>query len=283
MREACYSPAMRPPSPLSIVALSSPLACVSAGAGGLGVATPAAAQVIALTKEQAAALAAYDKALREFKAILAQRRAQIDAKKKLPNLPGQAVYLARLKVMSTYKDLTDALPSRIGRPNKFGVPPAYFDADIEPLIEEYAALFKIMQAPPAGAQASETPFKDVADLGPGDRARQGPRCGDRRRGGPHQPRAVLCRDERQPEHRQCALQQVQGQPADGRRGRSQGAQGVGGAQAEDRGARSCGGRARRQGDGARRQGRPAVQSLDRGAQRADERATPTCSRRSRRS
>ena len=32
--------------------------------------------------------------------------------------------------MSTYKDLTDALPSRIGRPNKFNVPPAYFDAEI---------------------------------------------------------------------------------------------------------------------------------------------------------
>jgi hypothetical protein len=67
--------------------------------------------------------------------------------------------------MSTYKDFTDAVPSRIGRPNKFGVPPAYFDADIEPLIEEYAALFRIMQAPPADAQASPTPFKDVADLG----------------------------------------------------------------------------------------------------------------------
>ena len=110
-------------------------------------------------------MAAYDKALREFKAILAQRRAQIDGKKKLPNLPGQAVYLARIKVISTYKDLTDALPSRIGRPNKFGVPPAYFDAAIEPLVEEYAALFRVMQAPPADAQASETPFKDVADLG----------------------------------------------------------------------------------------------------------------------
>jgi hypothetical protein len=67
--------------------------------------------------------------------------------------------------MSTYKALTDALPSRIGRPNKFGVPPAYFDADIEPLIEEYSTLFRIMQAPPAGAQASDAPFKDVADLG----------------------------------------------------------------------------------------------------------------------
>jgi hypothetical protein len=43
--------------------------------------------------------------------------------KPLPDRPGQAVYLARLKVASTYKDLTDALPSRIGQTNKFGVPP----------------------------------------------------------------------------------------------------------------------------------------------------------------
>jgi hypothetical protein len=130
----------------------------------LGHATPAHAEAPALTKAQDAATTAYDKALRKFKAVLAERRAQIDGKQKLPNLPGQAIYLARLEVMSTYKDLTDALPSRIGRPNKFGVPPAYFDADIEPLIEEYAALFRVMQAPPAGAQASETPFKDVVDL-----------------------------------------------------------------------------------------------------------------------
>jgi hypothetical protein len=67
--------------------------------------------------------------------------------------------------MSTYKDLTDANPLRIGRPNKFGVPPAYFDVAIEPLIDEYTALFKHMQTPPSYAQASETPFKDVADLG----------------------------------------------------------------------------------------------------------------------
>jgi hypothetical protein len=126
--------------------------------------TLAAAHSGALTKEQVASVAAYDKALREFKAVLAERRAQINAKRALPNLPGQALYLARLKVMSTYKDLTDALPSRIGRVNKFGVPAAYFDADIEPLIEEYGALFRIMQAPPKEAQASETPFKDVAVL-----------------------------------------------------------------------------------------------------------------------
>ena len=66
--------------------------------------------------------------------------------------------------MSAYKDLTDAVPSKIGRPNKFGIPPAYFDADKEPLIDEYRALFDILEAPPANAQKSDTPFKDVVDL-----------------------------------------------------------------------------------------------------------------------
>jgi hypothetical protein len=140
------------------------IALGGASGGGLGV-TPGLAQAGALSKEQEAARAAYEAALREFKEVLAERRAQIDAKQPLPNLPGQAIYLARIKVMSTYKDLTDALPSRIGRPNKFGVPPAYFDAEIEPLIEEYTALFRILQAPPANAQASSTPFEDVVDLG----------------------------------------------------------------------------------------------------------------------
>jgi hypothetical protein len=156
--------AMPSTSPFSVLTVLV-LALVASGVGGARFAKFAVAQPAVLTKEQTAALAAYDKALREFKAILAQRRAQIEGKQKLPSLPGQAIYLARLKVMSTYKDLTDALPSRIGRANKFGVPPAYFEAEIEPLIEEYAALFRIMQAPPAGAQASETPFKDVVDLG----------------------------------------------------------------------------------------------------------------------
>jgi hypothetical protein len=68
-------------------------------------------------------------------------------------------------MMGAYKDLTDVLPSRIGRPNKYGIPSAYFDADLEPLIDEYRALFSIMQAPPAYAQKSETPYKDVVDLG----------------------------------------------------------------------------------------------------------------------
>ena len=132
---------------------------------GATLSTPAHAEQPKLTKPQAAALAEYDTALRAFKTILAQRRAQITAGEPLPSLPGQAVYLARIKVISTFKDLTDALPARIGRPNKFNVPPAYFDAALEPLIDEYAELFRIMQAPPATAQASETPFKDVVDLG----------------------------------------------------------------------------------------------------------------------
>jgi hypothetical protein len=126
--------------------------------------SPAAAQS-AIAQPPSDALSAYNAALNQFKSILRQRRAQIESKQPLPNLPGQAVYLARNAMISAYKDLTDALPSRIGRPNKFGLPPAYFDADNEPLLEEYEALFKIMQAPPASAQNSETPFKDVVELG----------------------------------------------------------------------------------------------------------------------
>src|SRR5262245_22315049 len=127
--------------------------------------SPAPAQPAALTAPQSEALDRYTEAANEFKSILRQRRAQIDAKQPLPNLPGQALYLARNNMISAYKDLTSVLPSRIGRPNKFAIPPAYFDADNEPLLDEYVALFAIMQAPPANAQNSKTPFKDVVDLG----------------------------------------------------------------------------------------------------------------------
>jgi hypothetical protein len=68
-------------------------------------------------------------------------------------------------MLGAYKDLTDALPSRIGRPNKYGIPPAYLDADNEPLIDEYKNLISAMQAPAADAQNSDTAFKDVVDLG----------------------------------------------------------------------------------------------------------------------
>jgi hypothetical protein len=137
---------------------------IPAPIGNLGLLSPAMAQPGALTKKQSDAVNAYDTAVNGFKSILAQRRAQINSKQPLPNLPGQAIYLARINMLSTYKDLTDALPSRIGRPNKFGIPPAYFDADNEPLIDEYRNLFDILEAPPVNAQKSDTPFKDVADL-----------------------------------------------------------------------------------------------------------------------
>ena len=139
------------------------LASVAAHAGGL--VTSAAAQASARAQAQAAAVLHMTRRCVAFKAVLAERRAQINAKQKLPDRPGQALYLARREVMSSYKDLTDAMPARIGRGNKFKVPPAYFDVAIEPLIDEYAAVFKVMQAPPASAQESKTPFKDVADLG----------------------------------------------------------------------------------------------------------------------
>jgi len=119
----------------------------------------------ALTPAQLEARDAYDRALAQFKSILSERRAQISSHQPLPNLPGQAVYLARVNMMSAYKDLTDALPSKIGRDNKFGIPPAYFDADNEPLLDEYRKLFDLMEAPPANAQNSDTPFRDVVDLG----------------------------------------------------------------------------------------------------------------------
>jgi hypothetical protein len=117
------------------------------------------------TQTQSEALERYTGALSRFKSILQQRRAQISSHQLLPKLPGQALYLARVDTLSTYKDLTDAAPAKIGRPNKFGIPPAYFDADNEPLIDEYTALFTVMQAPPANAQSSDTPLKDVVDLG----------------------------------------------------------------------------------------------------------------------
>src|SRR5262249_16023795 len=138
---------------------------VPADIGDLGFVSPAQGQTAALTPAQSDALNAYNKTVNDFKSILRERRAQINSNQPLPNLPGQALYLARINMMSAYKDLTDALPSKIGRANKFGIPPAYFDADTEPLIEEYRNLFDIMEAPPANAQNSDTPFKDVVDLG----------------------------------------------------------------------------------------------------------------------
>jgi hypothetical protein len=155
------------PRLLAIIGLCSlaNLAELPVSIGNLSLISFALGQPAALMKSQSDALNAYNKTVQDFRSILSERRAQIDAKQKLPDVPGQALYLARVAVMSAYKDLTDVMPSRIGRPNKYKIPPAYFDADNEPLIDEYKNLFRIMQAPPADAQKSDTPFKDVVDLG----------------------------------------------------------------------------------------------------------------------
>jgi hypothetical protein len=137
---------------------------VPAAIGNLAFIRPAMGQPAAPAKKQADALKTYNEARKDFETILARRRAQIDSNQPLPNLPGQALYQARNNMISAYKDLTDAVPSRIGRPNKFGIPAAYFDAENEPLLDEYVKLFDRMQAPPSDAQNSETPFKDVVDL-----------------------------------------------------------------------------------------------------------------------
>ena len=143
-----------------------PAAAIAAVVLLLAAATPQGVISPALAQTSAAdTLSTYNKAVSDFKSALKNLRAQLNSHQALPNRPGQALYLARNAMMSSYKDLTDADPSRIGRPNKFRIPPAYFDADNEPLLEEYYALFDILDAPPANAQKSDTPLKDVVDLG----------------------------------------------------------------------------------------------------------------------
>jgi hypothetical protein len=138
---------------------------VSMAVLAIGLFASAAVGQPALTKKQSDALSAYNDAVARFKTILNERRAAISSPKPPSNLPGQALYLARNDMMSTYKDLTDALPSRIGKPNKFEIPPAYFDAVNEPLLDEYKKIFAVLDAPPANAQKSDTPLKDIVDLG----------------------------------------------------------------------------------------------------------------------
>ena len=55
---------------------------------------PATGQPIALTRRQSNALDTYTHALSNFKSILRERRGEIDSNQRLPNLPGQALYLA---------------------------------------------------------------------------------------------------------------------------------------------------------------------------------------------
>jgi hypothetical protein len=155
-----------PPASIAADAIVSAVASlVAAAIGNFGFASPAMGEPAAPSKKQSDALDTYSNSVSSFESILSQRRALVDSNRPLPNLPGQALYLARNNMISAYKDLTDALPSKIGGPNKYGIPPAYFDAGKEPLLDEYRRLFDLMQAPPVNAQKSDTPFKDVVDLG----------------------------------------------------------------------------------------------------------------------
>jgi hypothetical protein len=152
------SPGFRPLSKSTLLAIACAIAVAFAPISGVH------SQPAALTQAQSDAVSAYNDAVKRFESVLSERRAEINAGLKLPHLPGQALYLARVDMMSAYKDLTDAIPSRIGKPNRFGIPPAYFDAETEPLIEEYVKLFRTMEAPPVNAQKSDTPLKDVVEL-----------------------------------------------------------------------------------------------------------------------
>src|ERR1700733_11123487 len=75
----------------AIINTAAPLA--AATTGNLGFISPAMAEPAILTKRQSDALQAYNNAVKNFEQVLGQRRAQINSKQPLPNLPGQALYL----------------------------------------------------------------------------------------------------------------------------------------------------------------------------------------------
>ena len=79
------------PVSIAIDAIINTVALVPAAIGTLGFMSAAIAQPGALTEKQSEALHTYDKAVKNFESILAQRRAQIDSKRPLPDRPGQAV------------------------------------------------------------------------------------------------------------------------------------------------------------------------------------------------
>jgi hypothetical protein len=196
-----------PPASIAADAIITTVASlVAAAIGNLGFMSPAMGEPVALTKKQSDALNTYNNSRSRFESILGQRRAQINSNQRLPNLPGQALYLARNNMMSAYKDLTDALPSKIGGPNKYGIPPAYFNAANEPLLDEYRRLFDLMQAPPVNAQKSDTPFKDVVDLGTAIAGAKGLDAANAEAAGRISLGLFFCRDKWQSEHRECALE-----------------------------------------------------------------------------
>ena len=70
------------------------ISLIPANIGNISFLSLAQGQPAALTKSQSETLNAYNNAVSDFRAILSERRAQIDANQQLPNLPGQALYRA---------------------------------------------------------------------------------------------------------------------------------------------------------------------------------------------
>src|SRR5215471_1681472 len=105
---------------LCMLPMAKAIDTITSATMGLGYASFVSAawgQTPALAKSQLQAIETYNKAHDDFKSILNQRRTQINSNRPLPDRPGQALYLARNSMISAYKDLTDAIPAKIGRPN----------------------------------------------------------------------------------------------------------------------------------------------------------------------
>ena len=66
---------------------------VPAKIGNLSFMSPARGQPAALTKPQSDTLNTYNNTVNDFRSILGQRRTQINSNQRIPNLPGQALYL----------------------------------------------------------------------------------------------------------------------------------------------------------------------------------------------
>jgi hypothetical protein len=92
-----------PPASIAADAIVSTVASlVAAAIGNLSFVSPAMGEPAALSKKQSDALDTYRNSVSSFESILGQRRALIDSNRPLPNLPGQALYLARNSMMSAY-------------------------------------------------------------------------------------------------------------------------------------------------------------------------------------
>ena len=120
-----------------------------------------------------------------------------------------------------------------------------------------------MQAPPAYAQASETPFKDVVDLARVIARAKGLDAATADAAARISLGMFFAETNGNQNIGNARSNDYKGSFQTGVAEDRKGQRGVGGDPAQGRGARSCAGCARRQGDGARRQGRPALQPLDR--------------------